>query len=147
MIRVRLPGPNEYERYLAHPCSYPGCQEKTSERKPFCSDHVLEHSYAAKIRAEVEAAESERVRVGSYGSREVDPFGANAGDVLAQLFAGAKTVAELAYRLQWPKRVVRFFLIALEREDFLVRMPIGHKGNPGAQLMIDPAERPDRART
>lgn len=101
----------------AYPCRAPGCSAPTSERKPYCSDHVLSHlPLAQKLHAEVEARELEEARVAREGRAAVDLEGSRAIELLELLEAeGAAELDELSKLCGLTTDALRAYVHALVR--------------------------------
>lgn len=114
--RTSLPGHSKEVRY----CDHPGCLETTRERKPYCSEHVLENPYAVVLVTETERHELE-IAGGKEGKDPVDPNGTVAADVLGWIRQnGASTAGRIGRVLTCSEERAEWIMKGLERSGLLV---------------------------
>jgi len=68
-------------------CEMTGCDRFTQERKSHCSEHVLEIERPRDLRAKLDEAEAEVLRVGKKGPSAVDIDGLVVEEILAGIFS------------------------------------------------------------
>lgn len=82
-----------HRRPQSHTCQARGCQETTSEGKPFCSEHVDRCPHAAVVLAELEEIKAEAARL---ARGRVTRHGRIWQEVELALAVSARSVARLA---------------------------------------------------
>jgi biotin operon repressor len=108
----RISSPTRHERRR---CSVAGCELKTREGKPFCSDHVEEHPYVQGVLDQVEAMQQEERNARKRGRRGVDLEGHIARELVRELSVhGSRSVERMARDLGLDQVVVRTYAQALE---------------------------------
>lgn len=99
-------------------CQKRGCRSTTTGGKPYCSDHLTELPYIARLREMLEEAEEE----GSDEALEpVNVGGTIAQDLRRLLTTGPKTVDLLANRLRLAPGVVLRHVKAMEQAGLVRR--------------------------
>ena len=83
---------NRDSRAPSRHCEVEGCHAPTRERKPFCSEHVLEHAYTRDLREILQQSEDELEAVRERGACAVNVDGAVVEEILAGVYlSGEKT--------------------------------------------------------
>jgi len=89
-------------------CAKDCCKNFTKERKPFCSEHILEAGYARTLFDLVESAEAEVNRVNKRGARAIQLDGL----VVEEILAGIADAGEITW-----KRLVKERAICLQQAN------------------------------
>jgi hypothetical protein len=92
-----------------------GCGDVTREGKPYCTEHVEQHTYVRRILADLARSEDEEAEVRARGAEAVDTDGLLAEEVVRTLqLNGSRTVERLARDTQLAPPVVASYVEALE---------------------------------
>ena len=102
-------------------CEQPSCFKSTREGKPFCPDHVEQHSYVKNILGILAEREAEEERVRKSGPEAVDIEGLTATELVLHLsLHGSRTVERLSREFQLESRVMQNYVQALEIQGKVV---------------------------
>ena len=94
-------------------CALEGCNEFTRERKPYCSDHILEIDYAKALSIKVSGVEKEIERVSTVGDKAVDVTGL----VVEEILAGIDHAGQVTWRRLCKDHVAFFNHVSAEITD------------------------------
>jgi hypothetical protein len=110
-------------------CAVVGCRNTTTERKPYCLEHVEQTAYARMIAAEIEAREAEERRAARRrGWKLIDVNGTRAQEIAAYVDSvGGQTPKKLAAIFELDLCVLEAYLKALEQAGFLKTVKIPSK--------------------
>lgn len=144
-MRSVTPPPKGGRRIPAPLCEVPGCTETTRERKPYCTQHVAEHSYVRGLLETIESIENEIKATRKLGSRAVDVSGPTANDLLGFVREnGPRSVPRLGRDLNLPVAVVKSYVTALARagrivtkrtERGAIRVELTPAANPNGEVL------------
>jgi len=102
-------------------CESSGCYHTTREGKPFCPDHVENHSYVQNILKVLAEREDEEQRVRQRGPTAVDPDGLTAQELVLHLsLHGSRTVERLSREFQLEARVMNSYVDALMERGLII---------------------------
>lgn len=108
-----------------NPCSVVGCPYKTTERKPYCLDHIGQNDHALSVAAQMKDREGEVVRVKKRGWRAVNVHGSRAQEIVEHLaVVGVQTPKVLANMFELSAAVLDSYITALEKKGLVSRAEI-----------------------
>jgi hypothetical protein len=114
-------------------CHVPGCGRATTERKPYCIEHIDRLPYVQELQAELAHRDAEEVAAASRrGWRAVDTEGSRAREIIDQLAVkGAQTPKRLAITVEIRPGSLENYLGALERAGLVKTLTLGsRRGTP-----------------
>ena len=114
-------------------CRVQGCGHVTTERKPYCIDHLDRLPYVRELQAQLSSRDAEEVAATSRkGWRAVDPTGSRAREIIDQLAVkGAQTPKRLAITVELRPNSLENYLGALERAGLVKTLTLGsRRGTP-----------------
>lgn len=114
-------------------CRVQGCGHSTTERKPYCIDHLDRLPYVQELREALVHRDSEEAAAASRkGWRAVDPTGSRAREIIDQLAVkGAQTPKRLAITVEIRPTSLENYLSALERAGLVKTLTLGsRRGTP-----------------
>jgi len=114
-------------------CRVQGCGHVTTERKPYCIDHLDQLPYVRELQAHLASREAEESAAASRkGWRAVDPSGSRAREIIDQLAVkGAQTPKRLAITVELRPISLENYLGALERAGLVKTLTLGsRRGTP-----------------
>ena len=114
-------------------CRVQGCGHVTTERKPYCIDHLDRLPYVRELQAQLSSRDAEEVAAASRkGWRAVDPDGSRAREIIDQLAVkGAQTPKRLAITVELRPNSLENYLSALERAGLVKTLTLGsRRGTP-----------------
>ena len=117
----RLPTTAELRGHETGFCRARGCQNATSDRKPYCVAHLDRLPYVRQILQELARREAEATAaLGTRRQLVLDPAGTCAREILGELATkGALTSEQLGAALRIPPRVIESYVRVLEREGLV----------------------------
>lgn len=102
-------------------CRHANCGQSTREGKPFCPDHVDQHSYVQEILKILEEREAEEERVRQEGPEAVNLTGLTAQELMLHLSQhGSRTVERLSREFQLEAPVMHNYVSALLGEGLVI---------------------------
>jgi hypothetical protein len=122
-------------------CHVPGCGHPTTERKPYCIDHIDRLPYVKELQAQLAHRDAEEVAATSRrGWRAVDPTGSRAREIIDQLAVkGAQTPKRLAITVEIQPNSLESYLGALERAGLVRTLTLGsRRGTPRRVVTLTP---------
>jgi len=125
-------------------CSMQGCSRKTTCGKPYCTDHVLCHPYAARVRGLHESALSEQRRAVKNGAKSVRTGGITAQDVIQIVkSSGVITVKQLRRSFGLTPKAADVYVAALVGRKILkASKHAGRAGGIRTELRLGRAKPP-----
>jgi hypothetical protein len=114
-------------------CRVQGCGHVTTERKPYCIEHLDRLPYVRELQAQLCSRDAEEEAAASRkGWRAVDPGGSRAREIIDQLAVkGAQTPKRLAITVELQPTSLENYLGALERAGFIKTLTLGsRRGTP-----------------
>jgi len=114
-------------------CRAQGCGHVTTERKPYCIDHLDQLPYVRELQAQLSNRDAEEQAATSrIGWRAVDPTGSRAREIIDQLAVkGAQTPRRLAITVELRPTSLENYLGALERAGLITTLTLGsRRGTP-----------------
>lgn len=115
------------------PCEVPGCGKGTTERKPFCTDHVeLCSKEAQRISRELKAMQAEFSSARRGKVKKIDVDGIVCQDMIEILTSkGSQNFKRLAIELEIPSDSLDGYVRALERAGKVKKLVLGsRRGTP-----------------
>ena len=113
MTQVVEKSSGRYHRAATNFCEI--CKQPTSERKPYCIDHINKSPYIDTIMAQLKRREKEEKAVKKQGAKAVKSDSVVVGEILTTLRAmGPRTVPDLARDLNMKKELLHSYV------DFLI---------------------------
>lgn len=107
----------------SHQCGVESCPLVTSDKKPFCADHLDRLGHADQLRREIAARDKEQKEVlhaGQQGWMKVDVNGSTARDILSSLRAnGPQDYKSLARLVSIGQNLVRPYVAALKKAGLI----------------------------
>lgn len=110
-----------------------GCGRPTTERKPYCIEHLDRLPYVQDLQAELQMREAEELAAaGRKGWRAVEIDGSRAREIIDQLAVrGAQTPKRLAITVEIKPSSLENYLAALERAGLVHTLTLGsRRGTP-----------------
>ena len=102
-------------------CEMRGCIKTTRDLKPFCPDHVDEHSYVQEILAALNEDKADKEKVRKKGQAAVDLHGMTAKEIRRTLTLNrAKTVERLARDLKLNVVIVRSYIKSMQKKGQVI---------------------------
>jgi hypothetical protein len=102
-------------------CRVAPCAQSTREGKPFCPDHVDQHSYVQEILRILEERKAEEDRVRNGGPEAVNLKGLTARELMVHLMQhGSRTVERLSREFQLEAPVMHDYVSALHTQGLVV---------------------------
>lgn len=133
ILQKRIPNKRRDTRH----CELDGCRKATTGRKPYCTDHLGEMPYVQELEQELARRDDEWARVLSRGTREVDPQGTTAQELLMYLKVhGKRTVRRMAKDLSMEMELLTPYVNALRRWGW-VRVSKNKRGIPLVHYLGD----------
>ena len=120
-------------------CRVQGCGHVTTERKPYCIDHLDRLPYVRELQAQLSSRDAEEVAAASRkGWRAVDPDGSRAREIIDQLAVkGAQTPKRLAITVELRPGSLENYLGALEKAGYIKTLTLGsRRGTPRRVVTI-----------
>ena len=114
-------------------CRVQGCGHVTTERKPYCIEHIDRLPYVQELQAELAHRDAEEVAAASRrGWRAVNTDGSRAREIIDQLAVkGAQTPKRLAITVEIRPNSLENYLGALERAGLVKTLTLGsRRGTP-----------------
>jgi hypothetical protein len=114
-------------------CHVQGCNRPTTERKPYCIDHLDRLPYVKELQDALGRRDDEEMAaVGRKGWRAVNPDGSRAREIIDQLAVkGAQTPKRLAITVEIRPNSLENYLSALERAGLVKTLTLGsRRGTP-----------------
>ena len=115
-------------------CRVPGCGHATTERKPYCIDHIDRLPYVKELQAELAHRDAEEMAAASSrrGWKAVELEGSRAREIVDQLAVkGAQTPKRLAITVEIRPNSLENYLSALERAGLVKKLTLGsRRGTP-----------------
>lgn len=114
-------------------CHVDGCGRPTTERKPYCIEHIDRLPYVQELQAQLAHRDAEEVAASSRrGWRAVDTDGSRAREIIDQLAVrGAQTPKRLAITVEIRPNSLENYLGALERAGLVKTLTLGsRRGTP-----------------
>lgn len=126
-------------------CGVAGCAARTTNRKPFCIEHLQGMPYVAHLRANERVRDQEAARARKTW-KAVDPSGSRADEILSMLATrGASTPKRLAIYVDLDTTALEGYLTALARAGRITIHELGsRRGQPRIVAELTPAERARR---
>jgi hypothetical protein len=131
MIRLMPQDPTVVGRPPSRTCE--DCGKPTRERKPFCSDHIVNHGYPKHLDDVLKGVSDELKAVAKHGHRAVQLDGL----VVEEILAGIASSGQLSWRrllkdhvaflVNEPSHVTGAYLQKLRNADLINVRPSGRK--------------------
>lgn len=129
-------------------CRAPQCRRRTTERKPYCIDHLDRLPYVRWLRRELaERAAEASAAARPGGSWAVREDGSCARDIVAELARGARTVERLARAADLSVRALQGYVAALERMGVVRVLKLGSLRSEIREVVVLEVAKERRSRT
>ena len=122
-------------------CHVPGCSHPTTERKPYCIDHLERLPYVRELQEQLAQRDAEEVAAtAKKGWKAVDIVGSRAREIVDQLSVkGAQTPKRLAITVEMRPSSLEAYLAALERAGLVKTLTLGsRRGTPRRVVTLTP---------
>lgn len=102
-------------------CDHAGCIQATREGKPYCSDHVDDHSYVREVMDQLAEREAQDEAVSKRGAKAVDLAGSiTAREIMLHLgLHGVRSVEKLCQELAINAKILDGYLKALHKAKLI----------------------------
>ena len=119
-------------------CRVQGCGHPTTERKPYCIEHLDRLPYVKELQEQLARRDAEETAAtGRKGWKSVDPVGSRAREIIDQLAVkGAQTPKRLAITVEIRPSSLEGYLGALERAGLVRTLTLGSRRGTPRKVVI-----------
>lgn len=100
------------------------CKETTSERKPFCIDHIQESDYVSNLLKKIKLRDQEIQSVKKYGKSAITSNSILSKDIIAHILdTGAQSVGRIAHAFHLSEEIINSYCGWLVEHGYIEIIP------------------------
>lgn len=118
-------------------CQIKGCKELTSNRKPYCIDHIQKYSYIKRVLNELDSREKEMKKATKQnGWKKIDIKGGVTKEIIEIVSKNTVSPQRLAILAEIDLSSLKNYLIKLEKKKILKTINAGNRHGASKQLVV-----------